>query len=105
LGKRYRTRAEAKNTNRKKIPHGLDNCISAIHKSLLTESRNAIFNGSGVVMQRAGDRAVSCASRRVVQPMLRSEFSAGLDFDSHPKFLPSAAARRRKRAKSFIKTY
>jgi len=48
---------------------------------------------------------VSCASRRVVQPMLRSEFSGGLDLHFHPRFLPSAAARRRKRAKSFIKTY
>src|SRR5208282_5307189 len=32
LGKRYRTRAEEKNTNRKKIPRCLDNCSSAIHE-------------------------------------------------------------------------
>ena len=57
LGKRDRSRAEEKNTKREKIPHGFDHSISAIHNSLPTKSRNAIFNSSGVVMHGAGNRA------------------------------------------------
>jgi len=57
LGERHRSRAEEKKTNRKEIPRCLDNCISATHKRLLTQSRNATFNSAGAVMQRAGDGA------------------------------------------------